>query len=169
MTRTSGTSRPASAALSRGLLGLVAGTAASVAMTAAMRRLFPQLPARQQYPLPPREILDRIRPEVPFGSDRARQTLLAHLGYGAVAGALYALLPRRPSGLLYGSAVWALSYLAWLPGLRILKQAQFHPGQRNLLMLVVHLVWGGTLAWSLRELEASEEDVFAEGRDRDHP
>lgn len=151
------------------LLGLVAGTAASVAMTAAMRRLFPELPAEEQYPLPPREILDRVEPAAPFPAERSLQTLLAHLGYGALTGALYAALPRRPSGFVYGPAIWALSYLGWLPGLRILKPAQHHPAKRNLLMLAVHLVWGGTLAWSLRELEASMKDVFAAGHDRDHP
>ena len=113
--------------------------------------------------------LDRVEPAAPFPAERSLQTLLAHLGYGALTGALYAALPRRPSGFVYGPAIWALSYLGWLPGLRILKPAQHHPAKRNLLMLAVHLVWGGTLAWSLRELEASMKDVFAAGHDRDHP
>lgn len=43
-------------------------------------------------------------------------TATAHFGYGAIAGIVYALLPRRMiSGGSYGVLVWALSYLGWIP------------------------------------------------------
>jgi|SRR5690625_4469930 len=161
--------RPSAGALSQGLLGFIAGAAASVAMTAAMRHLFSRLPDRERYPLPPREIPDALEPSPPAAGNRALKTLLAHLGYGGLAGAVFALLPQRPKGLLYGPAVWAISYLGWLPGLQILRSARHHPSRRNGLMLIAHLVWGATLVRGLRELEASRKDIFAEGRDRDHP
>ncbi|KAB2684462.1 hypothetical protein [Brucella pseudogrignonensis] len=92
------------------LLGGFAGIAASVAMTAAMRRLHPMLDVKKQYPLPPRQIMDQIRPRLDEGSART-QTLHAHIGHGALAGALFSILPKRGKGVGYGVAVWAVSYL----------------------------------------------------------
>ena len=49
---------------SRLIIGALAGLTATTAMTAAMRRLHRQLPARERYPLPPREITERLAPRV---------------------------------------------------------------------------------------------------------
>lgn len=140
--------------------GGLAGIAATVAMTAAMRRLYPLLDKSKRYPLPPREIIDRIG----LGDDErtARdRTVLAHFGYGALAGALFAALPPpRGSGTAFGLGIWAVSYLGWIPALRILSPASQHPVQRNLLMAAAHVVWGIVLAKSLSELERSGDDVF---------
>ncbi len=141
------------------LLGGFAGIAASVAMTAAMRRLHPMLDVKKQYPLPPRQLMDRIRPRLNEGSART-QTLYAHIGYGALAGALFATLPNRGRGFGYGVVVWAVSYMGWIPSARLLSPAWDHPRQRNLLMIAAHLVWGRVLAASLAELEASRQNVF---------
>ena len=85
-------------------------------------------------------------------------TLTAHFGFGALTGAIFALLPpSRSGGALYGAGVWALSYLGWIPGAGILAPAWRHPLQRNLLMIAAHLVWGTVLGGSLRELEAAEK------------
>jgi hypothetical protein len=48
-----------------------------------------------------------------------------------------------------------------MPGLGVLKPAQRHPAERNLLMIGAHLVWGGTLALALRELELARREIFA--------
>src|SRR5688572_13093277 len=45
------------------LIGAVAGFVGTMAMTAAMNRLHRRLPAREKYPLPPREIIDAAAPE----------------------------------------------------------------------------------------------------------
>ncbi|WP_287289154.1 hypothetical protein [Mesorhizobium sp.] len=140
--------------------GALAGLAATLAMTIAMRRLHPLLDKRDRYPLPPREIVERV---ATAGDEQGARTstLLAHFGFGALTGSIFALLPmRRGNGILYGLGVWALSYLGWIPAANILAPAWRHPVYRNLLMLAVHVVWGATLSRSLSELEAARTEVF---------
>jgi hypothetical protein len=48
-----------------------------------------------------------------------------------------------------------------MPGLRILRPADDHPLRRNWLMIAAHLVWGSTMAGTLRELKLAEQEVFA--------
>lgn len=158
----------------RMLTGAIAGLVATFAMTAAMRQLHRRLPPEERYPLPPRELTERIMPEearrVAGESGVAEATVAAHFGYGAAAGAFLPLVSRRPSiatGGAYGVVVWLLSYLGWIPGFRILKPATDHPFRRNLLMIVVHLVWGTSLAIAHRELRRAEKEIFAAGPHRD--
>lgn len=149
----------------RMILGALAGLAATMAMTGAMRQLQALLNERSRYPLPPREIVDHLDMH---GDERQARTntLLAHFGFGAITGAVFALLPRRRgSGTLYGLGVWAASYLGWIPAARILAPAWRHPAQRNLLMIAVHMVWGTALAKSLNELEAAESEAFGRPSD----
>jgi hypothetical protein len=76
----------------RALLGVLAGFAATMAMTATMRRIHAVLPDDESYPLPPRQIVDRSVPANDECAARSR-TLLAHFAYGGLTGALFALLP----------------------------------------------------------------------------
>ena len=77
-------------------------------------------------------------------------TIASHFAYGAVTGAIYAPLarsiPLSPAlaGATYGLAVWAGSYLGWLPAAGILSPAYKHPARRTALMIAAHLVWGVT-------------------------
>ncbi|WP_184117432.1 hypothetical protein [Aminobacter sp. DSM 101952] len=139
------------------LLGALAGLAATMSMTATMRRMHRQLPDELRYPLPPRQIVDQT---IPLDREEAARgaTMLAHFGFGALSGALYTLpAMMRLGGAGYGLAVWAGSYLGWVPGLRILSPATRHPRERNLLMIAAHVVWGVTLAKCLEELSQSDE------------
>src|SRR5947209_7823476 len=87
---------------------------------------------------PPQQITARaghkanVPPEhVPKGAFDAAW-LAAHFGYGASCGALFGLIvplmPRRASasGLLYGGALWAISYLKLMPKLGL------YPPERRL-------------------------------------
>lgn len=154
--------------MNRLLLGALAGIAGTFAMTAAARAMHRRLPAEERYPLPPREIIEGALPEA--GEDglgehgRRHATLAAHFGYGAATGALYALAGpggRILQGAAYGVLVWTVSYFGIMPGLRILRPAHDHPLRRNSLMIVAHLLWGGTMALALRELELAEREVLA--------
>lgn len=149
------------------LLGGIAGICATMAMTMAMRFLHGMLPADERYPLPPRELVSAFRGRRPDRPTAA--TLLSHFAFGALAGALFAALPRRVPGLLYGPLVWAASYLGWIPAAGLLKPATEHPARRNLLMLAVHLVWGASLSRSLVELDKASSSIFADGRLKDLP
>ncbi|WFP65713.1 MULTISPECIES: hypothetical protein [unclassified Mesorhizobium] len=145
----------------RALLGILAGVAATMAMTATMRRLHAILPDDERYPLPPRELVDNS--VVAADEDGLRsKTLLAHFGFGGFTGALFALLPAiRGDGVVYGLGVWALSYFGWIPAARILAPAHRHAFRRNSLMIAAHIVWGLTLSKSLKEMESAADEAFA--------
>ncbi|WP_421697113.1 hypothetical protein [Ancylobacter sp.] len=143
------------------VLGALAGVAATLPMTMAMRRLHGRLPNKERYPLPPREISANL-PHLGLTAPTA--TLLHHFAYGGAAGAAFGLLrPRsaRLAGPLFGIGVWVASYLGWIPVLGILRPATLHPARRNALMLAVHLVWGAGLATGLRELEQARRTSFS--------
>jgi uncharacterized membrane protein YagU involved in acid resistance len=156
---------------SRALVGAIAGIAGTAIMSAAMQRLWERLPARERYPLPPREITEQAigAPE----EDAARnRSLAAHVGFGAATGALLTLADADRTtgrGMAAGVAVWLASYFGWVPGARILRPASSHPLRRNLLMIGVHLVWGGATALTARNLERFRTGALAEGRLKDAP
>ena len=155
---------------SRLVIGALAGFVATMAMTSAMRRMHRKLPAKDRYPLTPREIVDSAAD--PPASTAPDLTLAAHFAYGAACGALIAALnPRigRAGGALAGATVWLTSYMGWIPALGVLEPATRHPLRRNALMLAAHLSWGWSTAEAIRELSAARETIFAAGPDRDVP
>jgi uncharacterized membrane protein YagU involved in acid resistance len=160
---------------SRLLIGAIAGIAGTVAMTSLMSRLHRRLPEEERYPLTPREIVDSVADQAGLEpSDAAAKdvTTAAHFAYGAASGALIAAVhPRiRPvAGAVAGAGVWAISYLGWVPGFRILKSATDHPARRNALMIGVHLVWGAATAAYIQELLLARETMMKTGDDRDAP
>jgi hypothetical protein len=145
------------------LIGALAGIAGTAAMTSAMQRMFKRLPPDERYPLPPRELTDRVSTRSkPASSDAV---LANHFAFGAAAGA--ALIAARPKSLATGAAggvaVWALSYLGWVPGLKLLRPATTHPLTRNALMISAHLIWGAVTTTVARELEAASQGALAPG------
>jgi hypothetical protein len=156
-----------SALLTDLLVGTLAGFVATVPMTVAMELMHRRLPAKERYPLPPREITMEIAEEAGVKEEmdepeRLGATLAAHFGYGAATGALYAPLARRAQlppvvgGATYGLVVWAGSYLGLLPALGILRPATEHPARRNALMIAAHLVWGAVTGVLVESLEKSK-------------
>ena len=150
-----------SSPISGGLAGLVA-TAPMSAVMLGLRRLLPRV---EQYALPPRQITvaatRKAGVEEHFDEPvSSLMTVLAHFGYGAAAGALYAPLSRRAplppvaAGIAYGLVVWTTSYLGLLPALGLISPAINHPARRNALMIVAHVVWGAALALLLERLDA---------------
>jgi hypothetical protein len=144
------------------LVGAAAGAAATVPMTAAMLLSHRFLPAHLQYPLPPRLITDRLAatnsPQGPTAGLNHVPTMAAHFAFGAGTGALYAMLPAEQepvlSGMAFGVAVWAASYLGWVPVSGLLEPATRHPKERVAMMIGAHLVWGaalGQVTHALRE------------------
>jgi uncharacterized membrane protein YagU involved in acid resistance len=91
--------------------------------------------------------------------------LLAHFGYGAATGALYAPLARAlrppavPGGVAFGLAVWGASYLGLLPALGILRPATEHPPRRTALMIAAHVVWGAVLGLLVAQLRRRRETL----------
>lgn len=143
------------------LAGAIGGIVGTAFMTMAMRRLHANLPADEHYPLPPREITERTLPP----SDEAalqELSLTSHMGFGAVAGSLMAgsKVLGSSGGSAWGVGVWLVSYLGWIPALGILRPATSHPARRNLLMVIVHLVWGSVTAVTAREMLAAQNTIL---------
>lgn len=135
------------------LIGAAAGFAATVPMTVIMKILHANLPKDEDYPLPPREIIDETARRVELHNELSEEakTALAfagHFAYGTVTGSLYPVLVSNPNpinGAVYGLGVWGASYLGWLPAAGILGSATKHPARRVALMVAAHLVWGATV------------------------
>ena len=136
--------------------GTLAGLTATAPMTAAMIAMHKALPAHERYPLPPRKVTMRAARKAGVKKkldepERKAATLAAHFGYGAAMGGLFAMLaPRAPGrpiskGIAWGLIVWATSYLGLLPATGLHEPATRHPRERNLLMILAHIIWGGSL------------------------
>jgi len=149
-------------------IGALAGLTATLPMTLFMQQMHQQLPAPERYPLPPSEIVEELTDQVGIDdrldrSEHTALTLLAHFGYGAATGALYAPLaqayhpPAKLGGAAFGLAVWGVSYLGLLPALGVLRPATEHPARRNALMIGAHVVWGVSLGLIVEQLLAEAE------------
>ena len=143
----------------RVLRGAAAGCAATVPMTIVMEALRAVLPAEQHRRMPPREVVDRTidKAEEAVGNaeldrdDRVALTAVAHLAFGAAAGAVYGATTssQRPSvftGIAYGLAVWAIAYGVGLPSLGLHPAAARDTSDRNEVLIASHVVWGAALA-----------------------
>lgn len=143
------------------LEGLVAGAIATLPMTWAMNKMFQLLPARNQSALPPRKITMKVADQIPNlprleENEKTAATLVAHYAYGAAMGGIYSSIARKmkiqntKGGILFGLAVWTGSYLGLLPAIKIHRSALKEPWRRNALMIAAHIVWGATMARTLR-------------------
>jgi len=157
--------------MNRILLGALAGLAATAPMTLAMKLMHEALPRQEQYPLPPRQVLEGMAEKAGVNEqmdeeEREAATWVSHFAYGTACGALYGALsegldsldvPPALAGVGFGVAVWAGSYLGWLPAAGIISPATEHPPRRNALMIAAHVVWGATAGLTL--------DMLADGDD----
>lgn len=138
------------------LAGAAAGCAATAPMTVVMEGVRRLLPRYEQDPIPPRQITEQAAAAVGADDDLSDDqkdgvTALAHFAFGASAGAVYGLVaPLAPSrgvvtGMGFGLAVWAGSYLGWLPVAGLYKHPKHEPTGRHVTMILSHLVWGAAL------------------------
>ena len=141
--------------MNRIILGALAGLAGTVPMSLAMKLMHEQLPRGERYPLPPRQVTEGVAEAAGVNEHLGEQgreaaTWVSHFAYGAACGAIYGALGGRAgrhaalAGAGFGVAVWAGSYLGWLPAAGILAPATEHPARRNALMIASHVVWGAT-------------------------
>ena len=140
--------------MTRAVGGAVAGLAATGTMTAVM---IAAQRAGLLGTMPPLKIVEsllgRARSRRPPRAASKPLATIAHLGFGAAAGAGYGIVARRrrplataaTRGALYGTAVWLVSYAGWIPALRILPPPTRDRPDRQSAMLAAHLVYGGVL------------------------
>jgi hypothetical protein len=150
--------------MNRILLGALAGLAATGPMTLAMKLMHEQLPREERYPLPPRQVTEGLAEKAGVNErldeeEREAATWVSHFAYGATCGALYGAVSGEKTdehallaGVGFGLAVWAGSYLGWLPAAGIISPATEHPARRTALMIAAHAVWGATTAAGVERL-----------------
>jgi hypothetical protein len=140
--------------------GALAGVAATVAMSAVQ---FPGASAGGRRP-PPVEITRRLH--LLAGRRPGRGTLYAegialHLGFGAAAGALYALVaPRRLrelSATAYAAMLYGTSYRGYLPALGLHPSGEHDDTTRHAANVAGHVVYALTLAEALRLTEPAHD------------
>lgn len=135
---------------------LLAGGRAGLVATAAMTLLM--LAGKRlglTGELPPREIVDEAAQELPpreRPSEADRQALagVTHFLFGAAGGALFGLATsglRRlwvstGLGMAYGTLVYLVSYMGWIPALEIMPPATSDRPGRQLTMLGGHWIYG---------------------------
>ena len=134
--------------------GALAGLAATVPMTAVIGA--GRVAGLMATP-PPVEITENVAELAGEDPDRASPEfqaawLAAHVGYGAACGVIFAairpVLPRSDlaAGLLFGAAVWGVSYISLMPSLNLYPPAQDDSNQRKAVMIAAHAVFGASLA-----------------------
>ncbi len=97
--------------------------------------------------------LDAVGVEQPTEALSRRAAAAAHVGFGTAVGAVFGLLqetiqPRSPAvlnGVVFGLAVWALSYEGWVPGLGIMPRPENDRDGRPTSMIAAHVVFGAVL------------------------
>ena len=113
---------------------------------------------------PPVEISANIARRTWLLPDRAHKSfpvvwIGAHLSYGMTCGMVYRLvrrfLPRSQTlaGLFFGLGVWAISYLGFVPALRLYPWPTDDARPRRIVMIVAHGVFGVAVAKTPRLME----------------
>jgi uncharacterized membrane protein YagU involved in acid resistance len=150
--------------MNRFVAAAAGGFLATVPMTIAMVAI-QRTQRRPRSPLPPKEVTRKTLKEAGMASNlrgKALQaaTWVSHFAYGAAAGACYPLvrrlvpIPPVLKGPGFGLAVWALSYIGWLPATGILRPPQKQTPNRNVALIVSHLIWGAATKAIFHRLRA---------------
>jgi hypothetical protein len=116
-------------------------------------------------PHPPEQITARTALETTGSAPRGPvrvSALLAHLGFGAAAGAVFGAVAGRradhlASGAAFGTTVWIVSYCGWIPALDLMPRPTRDEPGRAATMIAAHLVYGTTLAALLRPISKQIE------------
>ena len=158
----------------RMLFGAVAGLLATGAMSIFM------LAARRAgwlHEQAPEEITERTVEQATHhrigGQSLDVLAAIAHLGFGASAGVLYAFtlgrwrvrsVPPILTGVLYGTSVWLGSYWGVLPRLGLMPSPPDDEQRRPLVMLVAHWIYGAALGLTSPQAEQAARDQRPSGR-----
>lgn len=106
---------------------------------------------------PPKRIVEHVFDVAGLSRDRHVDdavAVVAHLSYGAALGASYdAWSPgagRLRGGVSFGLAVWAASYLGWIPLAGIMPPPHRDDPGRQVTMVLAHVLFGTVLSRRLR-------------------
>lgn len=134
------------------LRGAAAGTVATVPMSALMLGAGKLgLMGEQPPEAITKEAVEEVTGTEPHGATSDALASLAHLGFGAVSGALFAAIPwpqRVPApvaGVALALPIWAASYRGWVPAFGALPHADHDRKDRVAAMIGAHVVFGAAL------------------------
>lgn len=149
-----------------GALGGLAGALTMSTLMLAARR------ARLMGRLPPERITQRVffrgLRQIPRQREKNALAALLHIGFGVAGGTLFGLARRRvlsqfnllalsTVGTAYGSLIWLVSYMGWVPVLDLLPPAHKDRTDRQIVMLVAHWIYGATLGVVVGLLETNQQ------------
>ncbi len=151
------------------LTGALAGAVATVPMTLTLFGVAPFLPDVRAFP--PRMAVRMVTGKAGLWQQlpprqRGRLSWVSHFGYGALMGGMYAPLAGKygaggvGSGMAFGLAVWAGSYLGVLPALGIRRPLQKSFRDDHVQLVAAHLVWGAALGWLAKRLHQDSRGPF---------
>jgi hypothetical protein len=130
------------------LRGAAAGIAATVTMSGVLllakkTGMLGEPPPRKLF----RKTLTRLFGRRPHPTVTDAGALASHFAYGAAVGAPFALIPRAGlmSGALWGLAIWAGSYMGWIPAVGLMPPPSRDRPGRPAAMILAHIVFGTTL------------------------
>ncbi|MFD0774289.1 hypothetical protein ACFQZ2_10165 [Streptomonospora algeriensis] len=139
--------------------GAVAGALATGAMTTAF-----EVGSRKAFRRQPPKHVVRAFLSRGGSSDKPRKgedaaTVMAHMGFGITTGALFGVLtgrrrPARSLGVAYALAVMFVGYQGWAPGIGALPPLTRDRPSRIASLTAAHLIYGWTLATTLRRLRS---------------
>lgn len=144
------------------IIGAAAGGVATIPMSLFMLAAHKFLPTWQRDALPPEKITGEIAERANLTLTKQQLlggSLTSHIGYGSSMGTLYMTfahkwaLPPVVKGSLFGLGVWTVSYLGWLPIARFEEAGTNETQQRNMLMIIAHLIWGSVTGIVVDQLE----------------
>ena len=132
------------------LYGATAGTVATLPMSLLMLSAQKMGLMGKQ---PPEKITEAALDAVDEPVQEPVEDLLSvvnHFAFGAVAGGLYGGLRRDQmsqiaQGMVFGTGVWSVSYMGWVPALGIMPPATRDRDGRPESMFAAHLVFGACL------------------------
>ncbi|MFC6081175.1 DUF6789 family protein [Sphaerisporangium aureirubrum] len=139
--------------------GAVSGALATVAMSAAM--VAGDQAGMMKGGHPPKHIARAVLPGHKRRPKPGEGVLgaVAHMGFGAAAGALFAMIAdggraRVSRGVAYGLTIWVVSYQGWVPRLGILPPVHRDHPERQTVMAAAHVVYGAALVLALNRLRS---------------
>lgn len=132
--------------------GAVAGCAATAVMTAAIAVQL-RLSGRE---FAPKRVTEGVANRVgltPSEPVLDAATAVNHVAYGTAVGAVYGVLrgdrrggpPGVVTGIAFGIAVWLVSYVGWIPALRIMPPPTRDDPDRVVPVHAAHWIYGATL------------------------
>lgn len=147
------------------LEGALAGAVATVPMSAVM---YAAKRAGLMGQYPPVVIADAVLDALGVRRDEETDEVvatIAHLGFGAAAGALYGAarrhadlpIPAWCEGIGFGLLVYAVSYNGWIPAVRILPEPEHDRPGRQPSMAVAHVIYGAVLGALTRDRPTDRE------------